>query len=59
MHQPHLETRMERHEQRIEKLIELVSTLIATLGQNETNVAPVIPPGILPANAKGEEALTP
>ena len=50
--QPHFETRTERLEQRIDKLTELVNMLIAALGQNATNVAPIIPP----ANAEGEKA---
>ena len=54
--QPHREMRTERIEQRIDTLTELVSTLVATLGQNEGNVALAIPPTILLANAEGEEA---
>ena len=40
-------------------LTELVSTLVATLGQNAANVTPAIPPGISLANAEGEEGPPP
>ena len=40
-------------------LTELVSTLVAALGQNAANVALAIPTGIPFANAEGGEARTP
>ena len=58
-HQPHCETRTERLEQRIDTLTELVNTLVTTLGQNEANATPAIPPGILLAKAEGEKGLPP
>ena len=52
--QPCHETRTEHLEQCLDMLIELVSTLVAALGQNAANMAHAIPPGILLANAEGE-----
>ena len=46
-HQPRCETSMERLEQRLDTLTELVSTLVAALGQNAANVAFAIPRGSL------------
>ena len=43
---------MERLEQRLDTLTELVSTLIAALGQNAANVAFAIPTGIPLANVE-------
>ena len=56
-HQPRRETRIEHLEQRIDKLTELVNTLVTNLGQNAANVTHAIPPGILLANTGGEEDL--
>ena len=56
---PRHETRIERLEQHMNTLIELVNTLVAALGQNTANVAPAIPPGIPFANAESEETLPP
>ena len=50
------ETRMERLEQRIDTLTELVNTLVVALGQKAANMALAIPLGIPLANAEGEEA---
>ena len=57
--QPRRETRTECLEHRFDTLTELVSILVATLGQNAANVAPAIPPRILIANAEGREAQPP
>ena len=58
-HLSHRETRIERLEQCLDTLIELVSTLVAALDQNAATVAPAIPLGIPFANAEGEEAQPP
>ena len=50
--QPLRETRIERLEHHLDMLTELVSTLVAVLGQNAVNVALAIPL----ANAEGEDA---
>ena len=50
--QPRHEIRTERLEQCLNTLTGLVSMLVAALGQNAANVAPVIPPGIPLAKAK-------
>ena len=47
---------MERLKQRLDILTELVSTLVAALGQNTANVAPAIPLGIFLTNAEGGDA---
>ena len=57
--QPHHETRTERLDQCINTLTELVNTLLAMLGQNTANVAPVIPLWIPLANAEGKEVPPP
>ena len=46
---------MERLEQRIDTLTELVNTLVTTLSQNAANVALAIPSGIPLANVEGKE----
>ena len=56
---PRCETRMERLEQRIDTLTELVGALLVALGQNAANAAPAIPLGIPLANVEGEEAQLP
>ena len=55
-HQPCRETRTECLEQCFNILTELVRMLVVALGQNASNVAPAIPPGIIIANAEGGDA---
>ena len=58
-HQPFRETRIECLEQRLDMLMEVVSTLVMALGQNAANVAPAILLGIPLANEEGREAQPP
>ena len=56
--QPYREMRTERLELCLNTLTELVSTLVAALGQNAANVALTIPPAIPLANMEGGDATT-
>ena len=56
---PRCDARTEHLEQRIDMLTELVNTLVTTFCQNAAHVAPAIPPGMLLANAEGEEVPPP
>ena len=57
--QPCCEMRMEHLKHCLDTLIELVSTLAATLGQNVANMAPAILPGIPLPNEEDREAQHP